>query len=148
MEPGGSSSRSQDPETCPYPKPDQSIPRWFSYLLLRLPSGLFALNFPHHNPVHNSPPLRATCPANLCLTDSTAGITFGELLLTQSPSAPRYALPLTSKCLTQHRNMQKRSVYIKGAFVYVANEQFHLRNIPVVLRSADIHVQWNSSYLD
>jgi hypothetical protein len=121
MEPGGSLPRSQDTETCPCPKRDQSIPRLFSCLLLRLPSGLLALTFPYHNSVYTSPPLRAKCPANFCLTDSITGIIFGELL-PQSPPIPPYALPLTSKCLIQHRNMQKRSETVQ-ACVYISKER-------------------------
>jgi hypothetical protein len=69
MKPDGSLPHSQDPSTCPYPKPQQSSPyptplhpiscRYIlilcSHLLLGLPSGLFPSGFPH-NPVHTPPP--------------------------------------------------------------------------------------------
>jgi hypothetical protein len=108
MEPGGSLPRSQDPETCPYPKPDQSIPRLFSCLLLGLPRGLFALTF-HTVTLYTPLPPYMPHVTPISVVRLINEIIFGELSLTQSPPVLRYALPLASKFLTQPRNMQKRS---------------------------------------
>jgi hypothetical protein len=74
---------SQQPVTCPYPEPDQSIrphplPSYFfkiyliltSHLLLELPSDLFPSCFPSTPYMaFSSPSARATYPAHLVLLD-------------------------------------------------------------------------------
>ena len=91
MESDVSLPHSQQPPTCPYPKPEQSSPfsphpiscRYISilcsHLLLGPPSGLFPSGFPHktiYAPLMF--PIRVICPAHLILLCFITRITFGE----------------------------------------------------------------------
>ena len=93
MEPNASIPRSQEPATCPYPKPNPSRPRptllhyisWvsilirLSYLRLGLPSGLSTSGFPTktpHVPILSG--IRAACPNHVILLRLTTLIVFGE----------------------------------------------------------------------
>ena len=121
MEPEGSFTHSQVPNTCPYPEPHQSSPcpphptSWISIIILSthlrlgLPSGLFPSGFPTKTlyTTHLTP-IRATCPrpSHSCRFYHPDNIWWAvqiiKLLITEFSPLPCYFVPVRSKYSPQH----------------------------------------------
>jgi hypothetical protein len=122
MKPECSLTHSQQPVSCPYPKPDRSTPRpllptshfskvHFNIILLSTPESYKRfpfVRFPHLNPVCTSP-LSHTCymlfPSH-SLFDHPNNIRWGvhimKFLVMQSSPLPCYLVPLGPKYPPQH----------------------------------------------